>query len=145
MEILKYPDNRLNVKCNPVSDITLDIKEGINKMHKVFSNNLSLFGFASGLAANQIGLNDRIIIFKRLLSKPITMINPELVYSTFPFLSFDLCASVPGVIRPKKRNLYVNISYTDLDGVKNSMRLFGSTACTFQHELDHLDGKLIID
>ncbi|MBN2367525.1 peptide deformylase, partial [Candidatus Woesearchaeota archaeon] len=99
----------------------------------------------SGLAANQLGIRHRILVFKMIGNKIITLLNPVIISSSIPFFSLDMCASMPGILKIKKRCLIIRIRYIDLKKKENYVTLYGSIACTMQHELDHLDGKLIVD
>ncbi|MFH1915690.1 MAG: peptide deformylase [Nanoarchaeota archaeon] len=97
------------------------------------------------MAANQIGLKRRIVVLKRLGGQYVTMLNPKICSSSIPFLSIEICASLPGRIRLKKRKVFLVVEYVDLSEKKNVLRLSWFASFTMQQELDHLDGKLIID
>jgi peptide deformylase len=145
MGIIQYPDKRLRIKCRNVERISNSVRKDaglILSELRLMDNHLL---FVNGLAANQVGIDKRIIILKMLGNRFVTMVNPEVISSWLTFFSFDLCASIPRVIRLKKRKLVIKLRYLGLDNRIHKKTLFGSTAFTAQQELDHLDGRLIID
>lgn len=97
-----------------------------------------------GLAANQIGHLLRIFVFK-FGDKFLLAINPDVLeYRGGDFPSWETCLSRPGrepiCTRRFKR---LKVSFLDMDLDVKTMKLAGRTAVEFQHELDHLEGKLI--
>ncbi|MGX7582601.1 peptide deformylase [Candidatus Vidania fulgoroideorum] len=96
-----------------------------------------------GLAATQIGIPKRIIILK-IKTKLITIINPKILYkSTEIFNSYEGCLSIPNYFKKIKRHKFIkltgNINHNTVKiTVKNHI------AACIQHEIDHLNGKLII-
>ncbi|MAG08511.1 hypothetical protein CMO89_03490 [Candidatus Woesearchaeota archaeon] len=144
MKIIKHPDERLKTKCKEVSKINLSVKKEANELFLALKSIDSPFKIVNGLAANQIGLNKRIVILKKT-GRFITMINPEIVSSVIPFLSIEICASLPKVIRIKKRKLIIKVKYLGLDNKIHKITLFGLSSFTMQQEIGHLNGKLIIN
>ncbi|MBI3550733.1 MAG: peptide deformylase [Elusimicrobia bacterium] len=101
-----------------------------------------------GLAAPQIGLNIRLaIIDVRPDQKPqrLVLINPEIVSKEGGIDEEEGCLSVPGLYAKVKRYARVRIRATDHHGKPYEMSGEGLLARAFQHEIDHLDGKLFID
>ncbi|MBN2567040.1 peptide deformylase [Candidatus Woesearchaeota archaeon] len=99
----------------------------------------------NGLAANQIGLDKRIVVLKRFPNRYHIMVNPEVVSSRLTIPSIEVCASLPGIVRMKLRKYWMRVRYHEPEGEIQHLSLFGSAAFTLQQELDHLDGRLIID
>ena len=98
-----------------------------------------------GLAANQIGLPYRIFV-ARIGEKSYTVLNPELISrSKDEETAEEGCLSVPGKWGTVSRSKEVVLHGYDLNGKKIKIKAWGLLARMFQHEVDHLDGKLFID
>ena len=97
-----------------------------------------------GLAAPQIGVQKRLFVWD-LGEGPRTIVNPEIVESDGEWVYDEGCLSVPGltweIVRPKQ----VHVVGRDLDGNEVSVEADELEARLFQHELDHLDGTLLIE
>lgn len=94
-----------------------------------------------GLAANMIGVQKRVIIFKLGLV-PIVMFNPILLSSEDPYETEEGCLSLIG-IRPTMRYETITVSYHDSNWKEQTITLTGFPAQICQHELDHLEGRII--
>jgi peptide deformylase len=97
-----------------------------------------------GLAANQVGVEKRMFVYD-VGDGPRTVINPELVESRGEWTYEEGCLSVPGlswdIVRPKE----VLIRGIDLDGNGLEVEADELLARCFQHEIDHLDGVLLLE
>ena len=97
-----------------------------------------------GLAAPQIGVQKRLFVWD-LGDGPRTIVNPQIVESDGEWVYDEGCLSVPGlsweIVRPKQ----VHVIGRDLDGNEVSLEADEIEARLFQHELDHLDGTLLIE
>ncbi len=97
-----------------------------------------------GLAAPQIGVQKRLFVWD-LGDGPRTIVNPQLVESDGEWVHDEGCLSVPGltweILRPKQ----VHVIGRDLDGNEISVEADELEARLFLHELDHLDGTLLIE
>lgn len=97
-----------------------------------------------GLAAPQIGVQKRLFVWD-LGDGPRTIVNPRIVESDGEWAYDEGCLSVPGlsweIVRPKQ----VHVIGRDLDGNEVSVEADEIEARLFQHELDHLDGTLLIE
>ncbi|MDW3218820.1 MAG: peptide deformylase [Acidimicrobiales bacterium] len=97
-----------------------------------------------GLAAPQVGVQKRLFVWD-VGTGPEAIVNPEIVESDGEWLFEEGCLSVPGlsweIVRPKT----VHIVGRDLDGNEMSFEADEIEARLFQHELDHLDGTLLIE
>jgi peptide deformylase len=106
----------------------------------------------AGIAANQIGLPHRVFVIEvgdnpRYPYKPnvplTVVINPEIEFlSDETFVSNEGCLSVPQIRANVDRHTEIAVRYYDQDGQKVSQTIKGYSACTWQHEYDHLDGIL---
>ena len=98
----------------------------------------------AGLAANQIGVQRSIFVYD-IGDGPMTVINPEIVESDGEFVFEEGCLSVPGlsweIVRPDR----VHLVGLDLDGNEISLEVDGYEGRVFQHELDHLNGILLVE
>ena len=142
-EILTYPDKRLRIKSEPVTEITDEIrKKGLalmDLMHEVRG---------IGLAAPQVGWHVQIIAINLSGKRQdgLVFVNPQIVStSKATFAAKEMCLSVPGisgkVVRPRK----ITITSMNFDGELNEFTLDGLLARCFLHEHDHLTGMLMID
>ena len=97
-----------------------------------------------GLAAPQVGVQKRLFVWD-MGDGPRTIINPQVVESDGEWVHDEGCLSVPGltweIVRPKE----VHVVGRDLDGNEISVEADELEARLFQHELDHLDGTLLIE
>ena len=144
-KILLYPDPRLLKQSANIEKIDTEVKAIAEDL---IDTMYSAEGV--GLAAPQIGINKRIFVMDCNDGKEkrdyLIVINPEVISSSEELKAYkEGCLSIPEiteeVIRPEK----VNVSYKDLSGKLKTEKLEGLWATCFQHELDHLNGKLFID
>ncbi|MBI4375643.1 MAG: peptide deformylase [Elusimicrobia bacterium] len=101
-----------------------------------------------GLAAPQIGLNIRLSIIDIKpggKSRPLVLINPKMLSSEGELREEEGCLSLPGIYARIIRASRVRIRALDAEGKPYEMSGEGLLARAFQHEIDHLDGKLFID
>lgn len=98
-----------------------------------------------GLSANQVGLNLRIFVAE-YRNRFFAVINPKIIkFSKESEILEEGCLSVPGVFVEKERAMFVTLEGFDLNGKKLKLKASGVLARIFQHETDHLNGKLIAD
>lgn len=104
-----------------------------------------------GIAANQVGILDQIMIVTlnvedKKPQKIIAMVNPEIVsYSKTEKVMEEGCLSLPGVYERMSRPVKVHVKWQNLKGNWCEKKLDKWDARVFQHEYDHLQGKLFID
>lgn len=103
-----------------------------------------------GLAAVQVGVPRRIVVIDTSKDgegrQPLGLINPKLVKAgPETRLHEEGCLSIPDVLVDIERPASVTVSYIDRDGREQLLEADGLLATAIQHELDHLDGRLIID
>jgi peptide deformylase len=98
----------------------------------------------TGLAANQVGVQRRVFVYD-VGEGPRTVINPRIVESAGEWTYDEGCLSVPGlswdIVRPKE----IHLVGLDLDGNEISIEADELEGRVFQHELDHLDGILLVE
>ena len=149
LRITKYGENVLRKKLKPVNFQELAPK--LPKLLKDMEETcLSVRGV--GLAANQIGLEYRLALILIPESdkedaplKRYVIINPEIISMRGEKIEEEGCLSLPGLWAEVKRATDVTLKYIDENGVEQVKRARGLLAKAFQHEVDHLDGKLFID
>lgn len=98
----------------------------------------------SGLAANQIGVMRRIFVYD-IGEGPRTVINPRIVESDGEWIYDEGCLSIPGLSWDIVRPNAVHLVGLDLDGNELSIEATELEGRVFQHELDHLDGILLVE
>jgi peptide deformylase len=142
--ILHYPDPRLREKAQPVQTVTPEIVKLLDDMAETMYAAPGV-----GLAANQIGVSLRVFIVDIAAedepSKMIEFINPEIVERVGEQTWGEGCLSFPGVTEDIKRSERVTARAMDRNGKPFEVVAEGLLAVAIQHELDHLDGVLMID
>lgn len=101
-----------------------------------------------GLAANQIGVPDRIFLFD--VGEGLNVcINPRITFPdeemTEAAENLEGCLSLPGIELPVERHVRLKLEYQDEKGEARSLEAEGLLARVIQHETDHLDGVVILD
>ena len=140
LEIKKYPNKVLKKRAREIKKIDGEIKElGINMIKTMKANS------GVGLAANQVGILKRIIVVQ-MENGPEIFINPKIVrMSAGKTTDAEGCLSVPEMFLDIKRASGIQVSALNSEGQKINIKTKGLVARIFQHEIDHLNGVLIID
>jgi peptide deformylase len=104
-------------------------------------------GMGVGLAATQLGLLRRLLVFQAGPDgEPTAVVNPEIEWlSDEAAIAEEGCLSLPRVSMDVERPLYARVSGRDADGEEIVIEASGLEARVLQHEIDHLDGVLILD
>ena len=142
LDIITYPDPRLKVTCDPVKDITDDIRSLLNNMAETMYAAPGI-----GLAAPQVGISKRIIVIdvSEECNSPLVLINPSIVEVHGKAESEEGCLSVPDYRDVLTRSAEVLVKGLDLDGNEVEVEADDLLARCLQHEIDHLDGILFFD
>lgn len=146
LEILSYPDPRLRKTCQPVEEITPEIRQLADDMLETMYHAKGV-----GLAAPQIGKSLRMIVLDPAAGQenpdPRVIINPKLELLGEEIISEqEGCLSVPlGYRADVCRNSRVHVQGIDMGGNSIDEIWENFPAIIIQHENDHLDGKLFID
>jgi peptide deformylase len=100
-----------------------------------------------GLAATQVGVMHRVLIYRTSPDAPVVAaVNPVVEWrSTEADVAEEGCLSLPGVVVDVERPLYVRVAASNDEGGKVTIEASGLEARVLQHEIDHLDGVLMID
>lgn len=140
LPIIKEPAASLRQKSLPIEQITPEIKRLILDMAQTMKTAEGV-----GLAAPQIGQNIRLCVIstdKGLLA----LINPKIFWKSIRKITEEEgCLSCPNAYIKVKRSKIIYIKCLDQEGKTLSFRAEGFFARVIQHEVDHLDGILIID
>jgi peptide deformylase len=97
-----------------------------------------------GLAAPQVGVQKRLFVYQLEDQDPVAVINPTITESRGEWEFEEGCLSIPGLYFPIVRPKEIHLTGWDLDGKEISIEADEIEARCFQHELDHLDGRLLI-
>jgi peptide deformylase len=141
MKILEYPNETLRKVSEKVADPTsVKTKQLILNMTKTLRSNNGL-----GLAAPQVGENLQICVIE-IENELFVLINPEIKsLSKEKIPSQEGCLSFPNKYLDLERHKRVKVKATDTNGKKQMIRARGLLARVIQHEIDHLNGVLIVD
>ena len=145
MEIIVAPDNRLNQVSKKVEIVDKIVIATLNKMLECMYKNNGI-----GLAAVQIGVLKRILVIdvsnKDEKNMPLSFINPVIKkISNETSIYEEGCLSIPDTFIEIERPKICEVEYIDLNGKKKNLKCDGLLSTCLQHEINHLDGKLIID
>jgi peptide deformylase len=141
-QVRQYPDPVLRMQARDVEDFDDDLASLVERMRHLLHDANGL-----GLAATQVGVLRRVFLF---LPNPeeeaVALVNPKLVEPSEERVSDEEgCLSLQGVVIPVERHERITVEATDPEGNDVRLELEGLPARIAQHELDHLDGVLILD
>lgn len=144
LEILKYPAPALRRKCLPVEQITERIQELARSMLETMHDAPGV-----GLAAPQVGENIRLIVVDVSVGKDPKqvhfLINPEIESVEGERIVEEACLSLPEITEKIRRHETVRVRALNLEGQEVVLDAREVLAFVLQHEIDHLDGRLILD
>jgi peptide deformylase len=143
LEILEYPDKRLRTIAKPVTEVTDKIRKIIDDMFETMYEAPGI-----GLAASQVNVHQRIVTMDLSEEKddPLVFINPEVTVLDGELESMqEGCLSVPGFYEDVTRVEHCLVKALDRNGKPFELEARGLLAVCIQHELDHLEGKLMVD
>jgi len=141
-QIRQYGDPVLRMRARDVSSFDEDLKRLVARMGQLMHDARGV-----GLAATQVGILQRVFVFqKKDDDEVLAIVNPVIAErSGETEIEDEGCLSLQGVTVPVERNLRVTLEGKDPEGKDLRIELEGHSARVVQHELDHLDGTLIID
>lgn len=146
-EIICVPDPVLKATAQPVDAITDDIRAQMDRMLATMYEAPGI-----GLAANQVGLLNRVLVMDLADTKdgeeptPIFMANPEIIYESEKMSVMEEgCLSIPRQVAEVERPAIVRVKYINYDGKEDELEAEGLLSHCVQHEIDHLNGVLFID
>ncbi|WWO97001.1 MAG: peptide deformylase [Candidatus Dasytiphilus stammeri] len=142
MQLLIYPDQRLRTIANPVIKMTKNIVQICkNMLHLMYTNN------GIGLAATQVNIHQQLIVIdiSENKNKPLVLINPVFLSKEGSISIEEGCLSIPEhkAFIPRAQKITIRtLTITGHDCVIEATNLL---AICIQHEMDHLQGKILID
>ncbi|MDX6652546.1 MAG: peptide deformylase [Solirubrobacterales bacterium] len=141
-QVRKFGDPVLKSPASPVTSFDGALAEEIGHMVAIMRDGLGV-----GLAATQLGIMHRVLVLQAGRDAPATaLVNPRI-----DWLSDDLelaeegCLSLPGIVVDVERPLHARVLAQDAEGATLTIEASGLEARVIQHEIDHLDGVLILD
>lgn len=144
LEVIKYPHPMLKKRCQEVDRIDGDMKQLISDMVETMYRSNGI-----GLAACQVGIPKRVIVVDVGPLDPekdlFVMINPEIISEEGEIEHEEGCLSVPDCSEKVKRKEKVVVRGLSPEGEKIEVPGEGILAIALQHEIDHLNGVLILD
>ena len=153
-EIVTYGNDALRRKAVAVAEINDGIRQLAASMLEAMYAARGV-----GLAAEQIGRDEAICVIdipaemerpecreeNSTIAMPLVLINPEIISNEGTQRSDEGCLSFPDIYAPITRAMRVTFTYTDLEGKRQTAKAAGLLARAVQHELDHLNGVLLVD
>ncbi|HEY1369709.1 MAG TPA: peptide deformylase [Gaiellaceae bacterium] len=140
-QIRQFPDTALRMTAQPVESFDEDLLRLAERMAVLMRD-----AHGVGLAATQVGILQRLFVFQPGEDETVVIVNPEIVERSDEVGTDDEgCLSLQGVTVPVERNVAVTILGRNERGDEVRHELRDLPARVVQHELDHLDGVLIID
>lgn len=147
MEIIRYSGNKdkdkiLREFCLPINKINEETKNISDKMIELMIKENGI-----GLAANQVGLSIQMFVMfiKDEMIEPEVFINPKIISRLGHILNEEGCLSLPGISRKINRSKIIYLEYQNLKGEKLKKKLIKLMSICCQHEMDHLQGKILLD
>jgi peptide deformylase len=142
LEILQYPDSRLNTPAQRVEKIDAATRRLVDDLAETMYAAPGV-----GLAATQVDVHKQIIVID--VSEDHTdlrvFINPEITRREGVAMNQEGCLSVPGIYDSVERAESVTVTALDRNGARFTLNASGMLAACIQHEMDHLQGKVFID
>src|SRR4051812_917690 len=141
-QVVKFGDPVLRSVASPVTDFDDDLASQASRMIELMRDAVGV-----GLAATQLGLLRRMLVFQvGSEAEPTVMVNPEIEWrSEDSATAEEGCLSIPGVVVDVERPLFVRARAVDARGEPFTVEASGLEARVIQHEVDHLDGVLMLD
>jgi peptide deformylase len=140
--VRKYGDPVLKSRARPIERFDAALSEEVERMGTLMNDALGI-----GLAATQVGILNRVLVYRVGNDGPIAaLVNPVLEWSSRDEESLDEgCLSLPGVLVEVDRPIHVRVRAQDEHGEPLLIEASGLEARVIQHEMDHLDGVLILE
>jgi peptide deformylase len=140
--IRRFGDPVLKSRAAPVDSFDETLRRQVSRMAGLMGDALGI-----GLAAPQIGVSQQLLVYRLGHDAPvIALVNPEIEWSSQDEESFEEgCLSIPGIAVDVDRSIHVRVRAQDELGDERVVEASGLEARVIQHEIDHLNGVLILD
>lgn len=144
--ILMWPDNRLHVQCEEVTEFDNEDRKNLSQLALDMIYTMRISG-GIGLAAPQVGVTANMFVMTINENQDsLVLINPEVIETSDELFEWEEgCLSVPGYFENRKRPNRVVVRFQDPIGDDHELEFLGLWAFAVQHELDHLKGKVFVD
>ena len=144
-DIITVPNEMLKKISDPIEKVGVNEKKLINDLFETMYSSKGI-----GLAAVQVGILKRILVIdvsaKDEKKEPLSFINPVIKsVSNETSIYEEGCLSIPDTFIEIERPKICEVEYIDINGKKKNLKCDGLLSTCLQHEINHLDGKLIID
>ncbi|MCI0670816.1 MAG: peptide deformylase [Myxococcaceae bacterium] len=139
LDIVLWPDPVLNTPTQPVTDFGPSLTTLLDDMLEACKKAEGI-----GIAANQVGVPLRLAWVGREDGSFFEIINPQILERSGNVVYDEGCLSVPGEWEKVKRFEKVKVRYQDRTQAWHEVEAEGKLAHVFQHEIDHLDGKVFV-
>lgn len=155
LQIVHYPAKVLRARAKPLESVTAEVRSVAKRMIELMHQAEGI-----GLAAPQVGLSWRLFVCMvepneerplgadpvQAVTEPMVCINPKLSKPERDLVPYEEgCLSLPDIRGDVRRPSAITMTALGLDGKEFTLRGAGLLARCWQHEIDHLDGVLIID
>jgi peptide deformylase len=140
--VRKFGDPVLKTRARPVERIDDALRDEIARMGELMNDALGV-----GLAATQVGVLHRLLVYRVQQQSPVAaLINPEIEWrGKEEEIAEEGCLSLPNVLVEVERPVHVRVRALNENGEPILIEASGLEARVIQHEIDHLDGVLILD
>jgi peptide deformylase len=140
--IRKLGDPVLKSSATPVDRFDDSLQKQVSRMVGIMGD-----AYGVGLAAPQLGLSQRLLVYRvGPDAVPVTLVNPVKEWESADQETLDEgCLSIPGITVDVERPVHVRVRAVDEEGETRLVEASGLEARVIQHEMDHLDGVLILD
>jgi peptide deformylase len=144
LDIVKVPNPILRRKCTPVTDFNRELSDFVADMAETLYSAPGV-----GLAANQVGVSKQVVVIdtsaKDEPKNLIVLINPQVVEAYEEAEMEEGCLSLPDFRLNFVRPDIIVVKAMNMKGEEMELHADGFLARVFQHEIDHLNGKMLID
>jgi peptide deformylase len=140
--VVKFGDPVLKSRASPVEEFGPELHAEVERMIHIMQD-----GMGVGLAATQVGVLRRVLVFQAGNdNEPSALINPKIEWTSDELaIAEEGCLSLPRVTMDVERPLHARFTGRDVEGEPVVIEASGLEARVLQHEIDHLDGVLILD
>lgn len=141
-QVRKFGDPVLKTRARPVERFDDALRDEIQRMGELMNDALGV-----GLAANQVGVLHRVLVYRVQQQSPVAaLVNPEIEWTgNEEEILEEGCLSLPAVHVDVERPIHIRVRAFNERGEPITVEASGLEARVIQHEVDHLDGKLVLD
>ena len=142
LRVIRYPDPLLRETCTEVEAVDDNVRAMVERMFELMFTSSGV-----GLAGPQVGVTVRLLVASPTFEQTdrLCLINPRIVVADGWDEQEEGCLSFPGIYCKVRRRASITVESLDLDGNPSRQELEGFAARVVQHEMDHLDGQLLVD